>query len=202
MFQNNDDYISDLSLHDAASLQNYNTQHQQDNISSSHGFLSSSNNNNSLKYKTDKKKSRETMSLLCYEALCVPKTISIGDYSRKSTPTSNTQDASKRKPISGISSTASSLNIDNFRAALLQEAVSASEVEKIFDDTRYHIFVDIGGNTLLNPRSTFMIYWQTINLFLTVLCLLFIPPRSYWRAIHKNVSISRPNDHVFHLIKS
>ena len=161
-------YINDISFHDSASSVNIDL--------SEDGLLSKHKNRKSKKNRRHEESSGflniiNNFIHSSYEAICIPKTISIGDYRKSdSSPTSI-----KSKPIIGISSTASSLNIDNFRAALLQETVSAEEVEKIFNDTRSHLFVNIGGNTLLNPRSTFMLYWQTLNLLLTVISLLFVP---------------------------
>ena len=153
MFGRDDEYIPDFSLHDSLS-------------NSTSGLIRRQEDK-----QTKKKPAKhvDNGGSVWYES-CIPKPISIGDY-RGSSESGKV----RSKPISGISSTASSLNIDNFRAALLQETVSAEEVEKIFDDTRMHLFVDIGGNTLLNPRSNFMLYWQTINLLITVISLLFVP---------------------------
>eukprot|EP01041_Mallomonas_annulata_P009477 gene9477-19685_t len=174
-----DDLMNDISFHDSASSVHGFTPADEP-WNSRHGFLEPDKKplrKKSRRSVNDDNKSKIFYNIKkffvdCYEAICVPKTISIGEY-RKSNDNPNT--IIKSKPIIGISSTASSLNIDNFRAALLQETVSASEVEKIFNDTRAHLFVDIGGNTLLNPRSTFILYWQTLNLLVTVISLLIVP---------------------------
>eukprot|EP00602_Paraphysomonas_sp_CaronLab_P009310 CAMPEP_0185035562 /NCGR_PEP_ID=MMETSP1103-20130426/27167_1 /TAXON_ID=36769 /ORGANISM="Paraphysomonas bandaiensis, Strain Caron Lab Isolate" /LENGTH=612 /DNA_ID=CAMNT_0027572701 /DNA_START=432 /DNA_END=2270 /DNA_ORIENTATION=- len=65
--------------------------------------------------------------------------------------------------------------VGGFRAALLSGRASDKDLDIIFTRSRSYIFVDVKGVVLLNPRSTVFLCWQTVNLFCTVLCSMFVP---------------------------
>lgn len=87
--------------------------------------------------------------------------------------------------------------VGGFRSALLSGRVSDHELDKVFQRSRWYVFVAINGVTLLNPRSTVMLIWQSFNLIATILCSLFVPVEvafsaqemGWWTQVFLNSSI-------------
>lgn len=65
--------------------------------------------------------------------------------------------------------------INYYRQLLLTGTMPVSDVEEKFIASRSQVFISLSGNTLLNPRSNVMFYWQLFNLIFTTVCCMLIP---------------------------